>query len=90
MAKYLIEAPHESSPQACLRALDAFLQAGAHFLTNAEWGCMDGDHRAWIIIDADSEAEARMVIPPVLRHSAHVVKLTKFTPEKIRELKGNV
>lgn len=73
-----------------MRALDAFLQAGAHFLTNAEWGCMDGDHRAWIIIDADSEAEARMVIPPVIRHTAHLVKLNRFTPEQIRELKGKI
>lgn len=90
MPRYLIETAHEANPQACLRALDAFLQAGAHYLTNAEWGCLDGDHRAWIIVDASNESEARMIIPPVIRHTAHLVKLNKFTPEQIREMNGKI
>ncbi len=46
MHKYLIEDSHEPSHVDCVRALDAFLQAGAHYLTNAEWGCRAGVHTA--------------------------------------------
>ena len=84
MARYVIEATHDPDPAACLRMLDAFLNAGAHYLTHAEWGCMDGEHTAWIIVEANSDAEARMMVPPVIRNTAKLVKLNKFTPEQIR------
>ncbi len=66
--------------------LDAFLRAGAHYLTNAEWGCMEGEHTAWIIVEADNDGQARHMVPPVIRNTALLVKLNKFTPEQIREL----
>ena len=66
--------------------VEAFLRAGAHYLTNAEWGCMDGEHTAWIIVEAESDAEARLMVPPVIRDTALLVKLNRFTPEQIMEL----
>ncbi len=86
MQRYLIHHNHEPVPAACLRMLDAFLQAGAHYLTNAEWGCMAGEHSTWLIVEAENDAQARLMVPPVIRHSAQVVKLNKFSPEQIREL----
>ena len=85
MTKFLIEVQHESSKAACLRELDAYLQAGAHYLTNAEWGCMANDRRAWLTVDVASEAEAKMLVPPVARHKAKVTPLNKFTPEQAKE-----
>ena len=87
MHKYLIEDSHEPSHLECVRALDAFLQAGAHYLTNAEWGCRAGVHTAWIIVEAENDAEARLMVPPVIRNSAKLVRVNRFTPEEIREMR---
>ncbi|MSQ11540.1 MAG: hypothetical protein EXR48_02405 [Dehalococcoidia bacterium] len=86
MPRYVIESDHDPAPDACLRMLGAFLQAGAHFLTNAEWGCMAGVHKAWIVVEAESDAEARLMVPPVIRNTVRLVKLNKFTPDMIRQL----
>lgn len=89
MPRYIIEATHDSNPAACLRMLDAFLQAGAHYLTNAEWGCKAGEHKAWIIVEASNDAEARLMVPPVIRNTAKVVQLNRFTPEEVRQFQGH-
>ncbi len=47
---------------------------------------MDGEHTAWIIVEAESDAEARLMVPPVIRDTALLVKLNRFTPEQIMEL----
>lgn len=83
MPRYLIEAPHEENTVACARVVEVFLRTGSHFLSNADWGCMDGDHKAWCIIEVDSKEEARAVVPPLFRHLATIRKLNKFTIEEI-------
>ncbi|MBI2172561.1 MAG: hypothetical protein HYU30_11220 [Chloroflexi bacterium] len=84
MPQYLIEVVH--TPEECLRALDAVMLAGAHMLTNSHWGCKDGVHDAWIILEVENDTEARRVVPPAFRHQARVVRLNKFTPEEIRAM----
>jgi hypothetical protein len=83
MPRYLIEVPHESDPIACAKAVQIFLSTGSHFLTNADWGCHDGDHRAWMIVDVATRDEARAIVPPGYRADARVVGLNKFELEKI-------
>jgi hypothetical protein len=82
VARYIIEDTHEVED--CLKLLDAFMQAGAHYLTKAEWGCEAGDHTAWIVVEAESDAEARNMVPPIIRSRARLVRLNRFTPEQIR------
>lgn len=84
MAQYIIEASH--TPDECMRVIDAVMLAGAHVLSNSNWGCPSGDHTAWIMVEADSDAVAHLMVPPAIRHSAKVVKITKFTPEQIRAM----
>ena len=60
------------------------MQAGAHYLTNADWGCMADDHRAWLTVDVSSESEAKMMVPPVVRHKAKITQLNKFTPDQVK------
>lgn len=86
MARYLIEVPHDDEKLACARVVQVFLNTGSHFLSNADWGCMDGDHRAWFIIDVDSKEEARAVVPSAFRHLATIRKLNKFTFDEIEEI----
>ncbi len=82
MAKYMIQDSHEVAD--CVRVLDEFLRAGAHYLTNADWGCKDGDHTAWIVVEAASDEEARLMVPPIIRNRARPVRLNRFTPAQIR------
>ncbi len=86
MPRFLIEAPHEEEIVACSRAVKVFLESGSHFLTNADWGCKDGDHKAWIIAEVDSKEQARAILPPMYRTRAKIVQLNKFTLKEIDEL----
>ena len=45
-AKFLIEVPHEEAMLPCLRAIDVLQRSGSHWLTHADWGCYDGEHKA--------------------------------------------
>ena len=86
MARYMIEASHDPTSADCLRILEACVSYGSHYLTHADWGCMDGTHTSWMIVEAEDIADARRMLPPAVRETARVVQLNKFTPEQIREL----
>jgi len=86
MARFLIEVPHEEATVACARAVEVFLRTGSHFLTHADWGCKDGVHKAWIIVDVDSRDEARGILPPVYRSQARIVQLNAWTMQDIEDL----
>lgn len=84
MSKYLIEVQYDTKEFECVRAVDVFLQTGSHFIANAEWGCMDGEHKAWIIMNAENKKEARCIVPPLFRAHAKIVTLNRYTLEEIR------
>ena len=86
MAKYLIEVPHEESTQACARAVKHFLETGSHFMTHANWGCKDGVHKAWLVVEMDSKDEARHVVPTEYRAAAKIVKVNEFNMQEIDEI----
>jgi hypothetical protein len=84
MDRFLVQVPHDPEPLACAKVVDVFLRTGSHYLAGADWGCSDGDHTAWMIVDADSKEEARQVVPAALRAETRVVKLNKFTLDQIQ------
>jgi len=86
MARFLIEVPHESEMVACARAVQLLLQTGSHFLTHADFGCRDDDHRAWIVVETDSKEEARGVLPPAFRGQARITELNKFSLAELKDL----
>jgi hypothetical protein len=83
MGRFLIEVPHEDDKIACARAIQMFLQTGSHFLVNADWGCLDGDHKAWIILEGGSKKDALSVLPLAVRSKAKIVELTKFSMDEV-------
>ena len=89
MARFLIEVPHEDHLVACEQAVHALLSTGSHFLTNADWGCSDGEHKAWVIVEVDSKEEARSILPPDFRPTAKIILLNKFTREEIDKIIGD-
>ena len=89
MPRFLIEIPHDSDKIACAKVVRAFATSGSHFLTQADWGCADGDHRAWLVVDVETKAAAETIIPPAFRAESQIVRLVKFVLDprdgKIRE-----
>jgi hypothetical protein len=81
MQRFLVEVPHDADPWACAKVVRVFLGTGSHYLAQADWGCSDGEHSAWMIVEAESREEARQIVPPPLREEARVVLLNKFTIE---------
>jgi hypothetical protein len=86
MGRFLIEVPHEEEVLACARVVEIFLKTGSHFVTNADWGCRDGEHKAWILVEADNKEEARRILPPAFRSQAKIVSLNKFSMEEIDDI----
>jgi hypothetical protein len=86
MARFLVEVPHEAERMACALAVRVLLTTGSHFLTHADFGCLDGEHKAWMIAEGESKEEIRSILPPPYRSQARIVKLNKFTMEEIDEI----
>jgi hypothetical protein len=86
MARFLIEVPHEATERECVQAAKILLSTGSHYLTHADFGCTDGEHKAWVIVDVDTKEEARFVIPAHYRQQAKITKLNKFSLREIDEL----
>ena len=84
MASYQLESPHKDAD--CLRALDEISAGtrGPELLKKMQFGCMAGVHTGWAVVDADSEAAAKDLLPSFLRSSAKAVKVGQFTPEQIK------
>jgi hypothetical protein len=85
MAKYLIEVPHEGTKDACMRAIRIFMETGSHFLTHAEWGCMDGEHKAWMIVEIESKEAAKQILPAAYKVNAKITKLSQFSQFDLNE-----
>jgi len=88
MARYLVEVPHDNRKEACEMAVRAFLETGSHFVTGADWGCSDGEHKAWMIVDVGSKDEALSILPPLFRNSAKVTSLERFTFDRRGDIIG--
>jgi len=89
MAKFMIEVPHGPDHVHCDRAARIFLATGSHFLTHADFGCEDGEHKAWLTVEVDSKEEALRILPPGLRAQARVVRLSKFSLSDLGEMLRN-
>ncbi len=87
MPRFLIEVSHEPTLGACIQAIEVFLRTGSHFLTHADWGCRDGEHKAWIVLESDSREHARNVVPPDFRAHAKVTQLNAFSQDHLEEFK---
>jgi hypothetical protein len=81
MNRYLIETPHTA--EECLDLIKVLNAQG--YLMHFDWGCKAGIHSGWAIIEAENVAQARLVVPPLVRSRARIVKLNKFDASTIEE-----
>jgi hypothetical protein len=83
MKRYIVISPHTA--EECKMAVKEFRIFNAGFLTRFEWGCLDDDHTAYTIINAESHEEAKMSVPSLFREKAKIVELTYFDPMKTKD-----
>jgi hypothetical protein len=81
MQRFLIETPHNELN--CKLLLSQVETMG--YLHSFDWGCEAGVHSGWAIIEAESEAEARLAVPSVVRHEARVIPIIKYSSEQARK-----
>jgi hypothetical protein len=89
-ARFLIEVPHGGTMAACVNAVEIFHKTGSHFLTHADWGCKDGVHKAWMVVDVDTRDEAKAIVPPLFRQHATIVQLNSFTTDDVENLRRHL
>jgi hypothetical protein len=82
MDRYLVVSPHTEKD--CAATLKQMLYIG--YITHFDWGCMDGDHTGWAIIEAANANEAKMVVPPTQRATTRVIRINKFSPSDIQNM----
>ena len=87
MPRFFVEVPHEPTKEDCDKAIKLFLETGSHFMTNADWGCDDGEHKAWFILEIEDKESVLEILPPIFRHSAKIVALRKFSVQDIPEIR---
>ena len=79
MKRFLVISHHTGDE--CVKALKETLAIG--YLTHFDWGCRDGVHTGWAILEAEDKEQAMLSIPTFLRGKAQVIQLAKFNSEKV-------
>jgi hypothetical protein len=82
MAKYLVEVAH--TDRECVWSLQRFLEDSPDGLALFQWGCKDGVHVGWAVLDAEHRFGAQTLVPQILRAKTRIVELCVFSPEEIR------
>jgi hypothetical protein len=79
MGKYLIEIKNGGDKTSCLRAIEAFLDSRSHLVESVDWGCIEEERKAWLIIKTSRRDDAMRIIPAAYRQTAKIARLQKFT-----------
>jgi hypothetical protein len=82
MARYLVETSHTA--RECMWAMEQALRGDTAFLDHFEWGCKDGEHRGWAMVDAENKFAAQLLVPRVMHPYTRIVELTQFSPAEAR------
>jgi hypothetical protein len=81
MNRYFIESPHKA--EECAMLLRNVLAMG--YLMHFDWGCKSGQHVGWAVIEAESEDQARLVVPPMVRDQARILRVDRWGPEDFKD-----
>lgn len=84
MRRYMLESPH--TKEECLKELEGIMSEGRNVLDKFYWGCSQGDHTGYAIVDADDELKALNLVPGFIRNKAKAIEVQQFTPEQIKSL----
>jgi len=59
------------------------LRQGPQNLERYHWGCKEGTHVAWAIVEADTKFDVLATVPAGLRAQTRIVQLNRFTPDEV-------
>jgi hypothetical protein len=82
MSRYLIASKHTDDE--CVRALDATLAKGSSVLDKFVFGCKEGDHTGYAIVDVKSLSDALALVPDFLQENACISKVDRLTAADVR------
>jgi len=82
MARFLLNAPHTKDD--CVQALDSVVAHSDSLLGRFDWGCKVGEHVGWVVVEAQDERTALMLLPTAIRDDATAIQLNKFTAEDVK------
>lgn len=82
MPRIIVETGHDA--ESCKLVIREVHSLG--FLHHFEWGCDAGIHTGWAFIEAESEQEALLSIPLMVRPQARAVRVVKFSEEDFDRL----
>ena len=82
MDRYLVETPHNGSE--CHKIYNQVMAQG--YIAHFDWGCDDGEHCGWAIVEAENHSMALMSVPPLLRDNARAIRLVKVSTEDIEAM----
>lgn len=77
MAHYMIEMTH--TPDMCLEALDKMAEKESGILDKIWWGCTDGNHTGWAVVEAGSKQEALDIIPSANLEEVRIIEVRRLT-----------
>ncbi len=83
-ATFLLTSTH--TPEQCLSALDTMAAKNQKLLSKMEWGCKSGDHSGYAFVEAADEKAAIAMLPEEGRANAKATKVTKFTPQMLKDI----
>lgn len=84
MARYMIAISQPAD--AYLHTLDLMRKESPALLEQVYWGFMDGDFSGWLLVESDSEEEARHMLPVGLQSEAHIAEVHRYPPSEIKHL----
>lgn len=80
MNLYLVETKH--TKENCRHIMDNFWVYG--HITHFVWGCEQGICTGWAIIEAETEDEALLSVPSLVRNTTKVIRVSRFSPEELQ------
>jgi hypothetical protein len=66
--------------------MDEELAKGSAVLDKFVYGCKEGDHTGYAIVDVKSRSDALALVPDFLQDNACVARVDKYTPGEVKSL----
>lgn len=88
MARFLMEIRH--TPDEHLHTLDELRAHDPDLLSRTYWGNMAGDLSGWLLVEAESDREARDMLPVSLRDRTRIAEVSTISPEQVHLMHHHV
>jgi hypothetical protein len=83
-SKYFVQVPH--TQEQCMNMLGEMKKKGDPFLSKFYFGCMNGDHTGYGVLEGSSEDDVRKMLPREEQANAKIEKVDQFTAAKIEQI----